>query len=96
MTDFGRTAEQNGSGGTDHGHGTARFVLGRSVLGGAVKGSWPGLSKGALYEGRDLAITTDFRRIFGEVLDHHMGCTDIDSVFPGYNYYSDPPLNLFA
>jgi uncharacterized protein (DUF1501 family) len=96
MTEFGRTAEQNGSGGTDHGHGTAMFVLGRSVLGGAVKGHWPGLSKGALYEGRDLAITTDFRRIFGEVLVHHMGCSDIGAVFPGYNYNSDTPLNLFA
>jgi uncharacterized protein (DUF1501 family) len=72
------------------------FVLGGNVLGGAIKGNWPGLSKGALYEGRDLAITTDFRRIFGEVLVHHMGCSDISSVFPGYDYHSDAPLNLFA
>jgi uncharacterized protein (DUF1501 family) len=95
MTEFGRTAEQNGSGGTDHGHGTAMFVLGGNVLGGAVKGSWPGLSRSALNEGRDLAISTDFRRILGEVLDRHMGCTDIDSVFPGYDYEADTPLNLF-
>ncbi len=95
MTEFGRTAEQNGSGGTDHGHGTAMFVLGGNVLGGAVKGSWPGLSKGALHEGRDLAITTDFRRIFGEVLVQHMACNDIGAVFPGYDYSTDTPLNLF-
>jgi uncharacterized protein (DUF1501 family) len=96
MTEFGRTAEQNGSGGTDHGHGTAMFVLGGHVLGGVVKGGWPGLSKGALHEGRDLAVITDFRRIFGEVLEHHMGCANISVVFPGYDYNSDTPLNLFV
>jgi uncharacterized protein (DUF1501 family) len=96
MTEFGRTAEQNGSGGTDHGHGTAMFVAGGGVKGGMVYGQWPGLKNSELYEGRDLAITTDFRRIFSEVLVEHMGCLDIASVFPGYNYTADIPLFLFT
>jgi uncharacterized protein (DUF1501 family) len=96
MTEFGRTADQNGSGGTDHGHGTAMFVAGGGVKGGVVYSQWPGLKNNELYEGRDLAITTDFRRIFGEVLVDHMGCADVSAVFPGYDYAADPQIHLFS
>jgi len=95
MTEFGRTARQNGSGGTDHGHGSVMFVLGGGVRGGKVYSQWPGLSETKLNEGRDLAVTTDFRRVFGETLQYHMGCQDIQSVFPGYDYMADPALHLF-
>ena len=62
MSEFGRTAEENGNGGTDHGHGSMMMVLGGPVQGGKVYGKWPGLEKEQLFEGRDLAVTTDFRR----------------------------------
>jgi uncharacterized protein (DUF1501 family) len=95
MTEFGRTAKQNGSGGTDHGHGTAMFAIGEKINGGRVYGQWPGLAQKDLYEGRDLAVTTDYRQLFGEVLENHMGCTDIPTVFPGYDYDKSLPLGLF-
>jgi uncharacterized protein (DUF1501 family) len=72
------------------------FVAGGGVKGGVVYGQWPGLKNSELYDGRDLAVTTDFRRIFGEVLVDHMDCADIASVFPGYNYTADTPLFLFT
>lgn len=96
VSEFGRTARQNGSGGTDHGHGTAMFSLGNKINGGRVLGDWPGLSDSQLYQSRDLAVTTDFRRLFAEVLENHMGCTNISAVFPGFNYSSDPSLGLFG
>lgn len=84
MSEFGRMARQNGTGGTDHGHAGAMFVIGSQVQGGKVHGRWPGLEQEQLYEGRDLALTTDFRAVFSEVLAQHLGATDLSRVFPGY------------
>jgi uncharacterized protein (DUF1501 family) len=84
MTEFGRTIKQNGSGGTDHGHASALFVMGGPVKGGKVYGKWPGLAPEQLYEGRDLALTTDFRDVFSEVLKKHMRAADTAKVFPGW------------
>jgi uncharacterized protein (DUF1501 family) len=88
MTEFGRTAKENGNRGTDHGHASAMFVLGGNVNGGKVLGKWPGLQSGQLYEGRDLAITTDFRDVFAEVSMRHLGATNLQTVFPGYEMKS--------
>jgi uncharacterized protein (DUF1501 family) len=85
MTEFGRTIRQNGSGGTDHGHASCLFALGGPVQGGKVYGKWPGLDTGQLYEGRDLALTSDFRDVFAEVASRHLGATSVNSIFPGYN-----------
>lgn len=68
LTEFGRTAKENGTNGTDHGHGSAFFALGGEVKGGKVLGKWPGLSRGNLHQKRDLAVTTDFRDILSEVM----------------------------
>jgi uncharacterized protein (DUF1501 family) len=84
MSEFGRTVSENGNRGTDHGHGNAMLVLGGNVKGGKVYGKWPGLEREQRYEGRDLAITTDFRDVFAEVLTSHMGAKDISLVFPGH------------
>jgi len=84
MTEFGRTIKQNGSGGTDHGHASALFVMGGPVKGGKVYGKWPGLAPEQLFEGRDLALTTDFRDVFSEVLKKHMRAADTARVFPGW------------
>ena len=84
MSEFGRTARQNGSGGTDHGHGNAMLVLGNSVKGGKVYGDWKGLKNDQLNEGRDLAVTTDFRDVFAEVASKHLGNKDLDKLFPTY------------
>ncbi len=84
MSEFGRTAHQNGTGGTDHGHGNAMFILGNSVKGGKIYGDWKGLKSDQLNEGRDLAVTTDFRDVFGEVAYKHLGNKNLDKVFPGY------------
>jgi uncharacterized protein (DUF1501 family) len=86
MSEFGRTARQNGNGGTDHGHATCFLALGGSVRGGRVLGQWPGLAVEQLYEGRDLAHTTDFRDVFGEVAQRHLGVTDLGVVFPGRTF----------
>jgi len=83
MTEFGRTLRQNGSGGTDHGHASSLFVLGGPVRGGKVYGTWPGLAAEQLYDGRDLALTTDFRSVFGEVASHHLGAGSLARIFPG-------------
>jgi uncharacterized protein (DUF1501 family) len=85
MSEFGRTARQNGSGGTDHGHGNAMLVLGNSVRGGKVYGDWKGLKSDQLNEGRDLAVTTDFRDVFAEVASKHLGSKDLNSLFPRYS-----------
>ena len=85
MSEFGRTVRENGNRGTDHGHANAMFVLGNSVRGGKVYGSWPGLKSDQLYEGRDLALTTDFRDVFGEIATRHLGSKDSHSIFPGYS-----------
>jgi uncharacterized protein (DUF1501 family) len=84
MSEFGRTVRENGNRGTDHGHANAMFVLGNSVRGGKVYGQWPGLKTDQLYEGRDLALTTDFRDVFGEIANRHLGNNNLQSVFPGY------------
>ena len=83
MSEFGRTARENGTGGTDHGHANAMFVLGGNVKGGKVYGRWPGLNNEQLNEGRDLALTTDYRHVLGEVVNKSIGATDLDLVFPG-------------
>ena len=84
MSEFGRTVHQNGNGGTDHGHGNAMWLLGGRVAGGQVHGRWPGLDASALYEGRDLAITTDFRQVLAEVCERHLDLRDaqLAEVFP--------------
>ena len=86
MSEFGRTVRENGNRGTDHGHGNAMLVLGGSVKGGKVYGTWPGLDRDQLWQGRDLTITTDFRDVFAECLTGHLGAKDISRVFPGYQY----------
>ena len=83
MSEFGRTARENGTGGTDHGHANAMFVLGGNVKGGKVYGKWPGLENEQLNEGRDLALTTDFRQVLGEVVTQTLGAENLDLVFPG-------------
>ena len=84
MSEFGRTARENGTRGTDHGHANAMFVIGGGVRGGRVYGAWPGLGSAQLHEGRDLALTTDFRDVFGEVALKHLGNANLPTVFPGY------------
>jgi uncharacterized protein (DUF1501 family) len=84
MTEFGRAVRQNGSGGTDHGHASCMFVSGGPVKGGKIYGRWPGLAPEELFEGRDLALTTDFRDIFAELLAKHMGAGDVSKVFPQF------------
>ncbi len=84
MSEFGRTARENGNRGTDHGHANVMFALGGRVRGGKVYGRWPGLAPEVLYEGRDLALTTDYRTVCGEVLTRHLGQTDVSRVFPGF------------
>jgi uncharacterized protein (DUF1501 family) len=85
MSEFGRTARENGSRGTDHGHANAMFVIGNGVRGGKVYGDWPSLDASDLHEGRDLALTTDFRDIFGELAQKHLGNGNLKSLFPGYD-----------
>ncbi|HKW12777.1 MAG TPA: DUF1501 domain-containing protein [Gemmatimonadaceae bacterium] len=85
MSEFGRTARQNGNGGTDHGHATALFVIGGGVQGGKkIFGRWPGLEQEQLNEGRDLALTTDFRSVFSEVAAKHLGAQKLETIFPGF------------
>jgi uncharacterized protein (DUF1501 family) len=84
MSEFGRTARENGNRGTDHGHANVMFILGGPVKGGKVYGRWPGLDQSQLYEGRDLALTTDFRTVLGEVVSRYLGNKDLKSVFPGF------------
>ena len=85
MSEFGRTAHENGDRGTDHGHANCMFVMGGAVKGGKVYGKWPGLAKEQLYEGRDLALTTDFRDVLGELVARHMENPSLQGVFPGYD-----------
>jgi uncharacterized protein (DUF1501 family) len=94
MSEFGRTARQNGTGGTDHGHANAMFVLGGSVKGGKVYGQWPGVEDGQLNEGRDLAVTTDFRRVLGEAAYKTLGAKNMEVVFPGAQVNQEAFLNF--
>lgn len=93
MSEFGRTVRENGNRGTDHGHGGVMIVSGGGVAGGKVHGKWPELSKEALFEGRDLAITTDFRDVFSELLQKRMRMKTLASVFPGHR---SRPLGIFS
>jgi uncharacterized protein (DUF1501 family) len=84
MSEFGRAVDENGGRGTDHGHGNAMFVIGGGVRGGRVYGRWPGLAVEQRHDRRDLAITTDFRDVFAEIVVRHLGATAVDKIFPGY------------
>ena len=83
MSEFGRTARENGTGGTDHGHANAMFILGADVKGGRVHGRWPGLAHEQLNEGRDLALTTDYRQVLGELVTRTLGANNLELIFPG-------------
>ena len=87
-------AKENGNAGTDHGHAGAIFLIGGDVHGGKVYGRWPGLSPEQLYEGRDLALTTDFRAVFSEVATRHLGARQIETIFSGYRM--QPALGLLG
>lgn len=84
MSEFGRAVVENGNRGTDHGHGNAMLVMGGQVRGGKVYGRWPGLEAAQRFDGRDLAVTTDFRDVFGEIIVRHLGVRDARPIFPGY------------
>jgi uncharacterized protein (DUF1501 family) len=84
MSEFGRAVAENGNRGTDHGHGNAMMMIGGGILGGKVYGEWPGLARDQRYEGRDLAVTTDFRTVFAEIARGHMGLADTATVFPRF------------
>ncbi|MBI2179484.1 MAG: DUF1501 domain-containing protein [Deltaproteobacteria bacterium] len=84
MSEFGRTARENGNRGTDHGHANVMFAMGGRLRGGKVYGRWPGLAPEVLYEGRDLDLTTDFRTVCGEALSRHLGQKDLSKVFPNF------------
>ena len=86
MSEFGRRVRENGNRGTDHGHGNAMMIVGGPVKGGKVYGKWPGMKEDQLWQRQDLAITTDFRDVFGEVVTGHLGARDISQIFPGYSY----------
>jgi uncharacterized protein (DUF1501 family) len=85
MSEFGRTVAENGSGGTDHGHANCMMVMGGAVQGGRILGEWPGLEPEQLYERRDLALTTDFRDVFAEVVAKHLGAEQLGEIFPGHD-----------
>ena len=96
MSEFGRTARENGNRGTDHGHANVMFVIGGPVKGGKVYGRWPGLDQSQLYEGRDLAVTTDFRRVLGESVYRHLDNRSLDQVFPGFDNQPEKFLNILG
>jgi uncharacterized protein (DUF1501 family) len=96
MSEFGRAVNENGNRGTDHGHGNSMIVIGGSVRGGQVYGNWPGLAVEQRYERRDLAVTTDFRDVFGEIVVRHLGVRDATRVFPGYALQPARFPGLFA
>lgn len=93
MSEFGRTVRENGNGGTDHGHGNVMWVIGGNIRGRQVYGRWPGLSEAELYQGRDLAVTTDFRSVAAAVLERHMGLdrATLGKVFPGFSEAAGDP-----
>ena len=84
MSEFGRTAKENGNRGTDHGHANVMFAFGGGIQGGRVHGDWPGLAADKLYEGRDLAVTTDFRTVLSQLVSGHLGQRDVSRLFPGF------------
>ena len=85
MSEFGRTVRENGNGGTDHGHGNVMWVAGGKVRGGKVYGNWPGLAEADLYQGRDLAVTTDFRAVLSVVIRRHLEAgSRLGTILPGF------------
>jgi uncharacterized protein (DUF1501 family) len=85
MSEFGRAVARTATAGTDHGHGNAMIIIGGgNVRGGKVYGRWPGLAREQRYDGRDLAVTTDFRSVFNEVVRRHLGVDDTRTIFPGF------------
>jgi uncharacterized protein (DUF1501 family) len=96
MSEFGRTARENGNRGTDHGHANVMFVMGGPVKGGRVYGRWPGLDPSQLNDGRDLALTTDFRQVLGEAVYSHLGNKSLNEVFPGFENQTGKFLKILA
>ena len=96
MSEFGRAVAENGNRGTDHGHANAMLAIGGGVRGGTVYGRWPGLSPEHRFERRDLAVTTDFRDVFGEIVVRHLGLSDPETIFPGYTLQPSRFPGLFA
>ena len=96
MSEFGRAVKENGNRGTDHGHGNAMLVIGGGVGGGRVYGAWPTLDVDRRYDGRDLAVTTDFRDVFAEIVVRHLGVGDASAIFPGYRVSAARFAGLFA
>ncbi len=96
MSEFGRTARENGTRGTDHGHANVMFVMGGPVRGGRVYGRWPGLAPEQLNEGRDLAVTTDFRQVLAEAAFKQIGARDLNLTFPGAEMEPRRFLNILA
>ena len=96
MSEFGRAVNENGNRGTDHGHGNAMIAIGGGIRGGKVYGRWPGLAVNQRYDGRDLAVTTDFRDVFGEVVVKHLGVGNPQAIFPGYTVQPAKFPGLFA
>ncbi len=94
MSEFGRTAHENGTGGTDHGHANVMFVLGGHIRGGKVYGQWPGLDNDQLNQGRDLALTTDYRQVLGELVTTTLNTGNLGLVFPGANIAPNRFLRL--
>ena len=94
MSEFGRTAQENGNRGTDHGHANVMFVLGGKVRGGKVYGRWPGLAPEVLYENRDLALTTDYRAVCSEVLARHLAQRNLEKIFPAFR--APAPVGLLV
>jgi uncharacterized protein (DUF1501 family) len=99
MTEFGRTVEENGTFGADHGRGSLMFALGGGVAGGRVilkDDTWPGLTPNDGWPRRDLDVTTDFRDVFAEVLDRHLGLVDLSPIFPGFTPQASNYPGLYA
>ena len=92
MTEFGRRAYENASGGTDHGHGSVMLALGGGVAGGKVYSDWPGLAQDKLYDSGDLQVTTDFREVLGELLVRRGNEADLGAVFPGFSMPAYPGI----
>ena len=88
MSEFGRRLKENANRGTDHGHGSVMMALGGNVKGGQIYGQWPGLANDQLYDRADLAVTTDYRRVVGEILNRRLGIADVSTIFPTYSGYA--------
>ena len=93
QSEFGRRLRQNADRGTDHGHGNFMMVLSGNATGG-IHGTWPGLANGQLFDGADLEVTTDYRRVLSEVLIRRMCNAQLATIFPGYEGYE--PLGVVS